>query len=65
MGVEGMNKAVVYAKPGTTETEVQILEIPEPAADQILVRMQVFSFLNSAGSWVKTLNMRCGNECSC
>lgn len=39
MGRVGTNKAVVYAKPGTTETEVQFLEIPEPAAGQILVRM--------------------------
>jgi NADPH:quinone reductase-like Zn-dependent oxidoreductase len=34
-----LNRAVVYAKPGTTETEIQTLEIPDPGAGEILVRM--------------------------
>ncbi|KAK5215657.1 hypothetical protein LTR72_011310 [Exophiala xenobiotica] len=39
MGLATGNKAVVYAKPGSTETEIRDLEIPEPAAGQILVRI--------------------------
>lgn len=33
------NRAVVYANPGTTETEVVSLAIPEPGPGQILVKM--------------------------
>ncbi|KAH8593062.1 chaperonin 10-like protein [Bisporella sp. PMI_857] len=36
---QNVNKAVVYAKPGTVETEVQSLEIPEPGPGQILVKI--------------------------
>jgi hypothetical protein len=36
---QNVNKAVVYAKPGTTETEVRSLGIPEPGPGQVLVRM--------------------------
>jgi hypothetical protein len=33
------NKAIVYAKPGTSETAIEYQEIPEPGPGQILVRM--------------------------
>ena len=36
---KGGNKAVVYTKPGTIETEVQEHDIPEPGPGQILVKM--------------------------
>ena len=39
MGSGGANKAAVYSNPGTTETEILSLDIPEPGPGQILVKM--------------------------
>lgn len=39
MGSGNANKAAVYTNPGTTETEVLSLAIPEPGPGQILVKM--------------------------
>nr|XP_036579750.1 alcohol dehydrogenase [Colletotrichum truncatum]KAF6787430.1 alcohol dehydrogenase [Colletotrichum truncatum] len=39
-GESNLNRAVVYAEPGTTKTEVVELPIPTPGPGEVLVRLQ-------------------------